>query len=192
MAHMESLYSRYFLEGSYFRYDHFPYNFWSFFFRVPQMVAQFPYIKLPAYILQVRSVKIYPYFLINTNELTVSVFFLMPILMLACVPLFSSRFRGDEGFTRFAVLAGLWAVQILSVAFTVASIARYYYDFIPPMVLMAFIAAVHLRSKNKLSNGMIVFLGSLSLILSFALPMNALTFYAKFIRYPSPLLNIFF
>ena len=192
MAYLESLYQNYFLNGGYFRYDHFPYNLWSLFFRVPQIVSEFPYIKLPAYILQVRSIGLNPYFLINTNELTVSVFYLAPILMLACVPCFSSKSYGDDGLTKFVVLFGLIAVQIFSVAFTVASIARYYYDFIPLMMIMAFMATVHLRSKTKISNGMIAFLGGISLVLSFALPMNAITFYATFINYKSPLLNIFF
>lgn len=192
MTYLESLYSDYFLNGGYFRYDHFPYNLWSLLFRVPQMTAEFPYIKLPAYILQVRSLGLNPYFLINTNELTASVFCLAPILLLACVPCFSLKSYWDDGFTRFAVLFGLVAVQIFSVAFTVASIARYYYDFIAFVMMMAFVATVHLRSKSEVSTGMTAFLGGLSLVLSFALPMNAVTFYAAFIDYKSPLLHIFF
>jgi hypothetical protein len=38
---------------------------------------------------------------------------------------------------------------------------------------------------------MIAFLGGISLVLSFALPLNAITFYAKFINYQSPLLHFF-
>jgi len=192
MSYLESLYQSYFLNGGYFRYDHFPYNLWSLFFRVPQIVSEFPYIKLPAYILQVRSIGLNPYFLVNTNELTVSVFCLTPISMLACVPCFSLKSYWDDGLTKFVILFGIVAVQIFSVAFTVASIARYYYDFIALMMMMAFMATVHLRATNKISTGMIAFLGGISLFLSFALPMNALMFYAKFIEYQSPLLNIFF
>jgi hypothetical protein len=192
MVYLESLYQNYFLNGGYFRYDHFPYNLWALFFRVPQIVSEFPYIKLPAYILRVQSMGLSPYFLINTNELTISIFYLVPILTLSVVPCFSSKSYWDDGLTRFVILFSLVAVQILSVAFTVASIARYYYDFISLMMMMTFIATLHLRSKVKISNGMIASLGVISVVLSFALPMNAITFYAKFINYKSPLLNIFF
>lgn len=192
MANLESLYQNYFLNGDYFRYDHFPYNLWSLFFRVPQIVSEFPYIKIPAYILKVQSVGLSPYFLINTNELTISIFYLMPILVLLFAPCFSLKSYWDNGPTRFVILFGLVVVQVLSVTFTVASIARYYFDFISLMMMMAFIATLQLRSKAKISNGMVFFLGGITLVSSFALPMNAIAFYAGFIDYKSPLLNIFF
>jgi len=192
MAHMESLYQSYFQSGGYFRYDHLPYNLWSLFFRVPQIAADFPYIKLPAYILQVRSIGFNSYFLINVNELTVSIFYLLPILAFAGVPLFASKFFWEEARTKYIVLSALVAVQVAAVAFTVASVPRYYYDFIAPLMMMAFMAATRLRLKYTISNGLIAFIGGISLILSFALPINAIAFSAGFILYKSPLLRIFF
>ncbi|MEW6671389.1 MAG: hypothetical protein AB1427_06770 [Thermodesulfobacteriota bacterium] len=192
MANLESRYQVYFLNGGYFRYDHFPHNLWSLFFRIPQFVPEFPFVKLPAYILQIRSIGIGPYFLVNANELTISVFFLAPILVLAFVPCLSSKSYGNDGLTPFVILLGLVIVQIFSVGFTVATIARYYYDFIPLMMMMAFMATVHLKLNRKISNGMIAFLCCISTVLSFALPMNAIRLYDKFIDYQSPLLNIFF
>ena len=179
----------YFTTMGYFRYDHLPYNFWSFFFRLPQFVSVFPFVLLPRYLIQATSIGLGPYLLLNANELTVSVFFLMPILSLFFTPLF---FKIDNDKYSFYLVFSVFIAQIFSLGFTIASIARYYYDFVPLMMIMAFMGIVLLKKRAKISNGMVGFLGAISLIISFSLPMNAILFYSKFINYQSPLLRIFF
>ncbi len=192
MKYLVSLYRDYFDKGGYFRYDHFPYNFWSLFFQLPEFIPVFPFLLLPRYILQVHSIGLMPYFLINSNELTVSIFFLMPILVLCFVPLFTKRFLCNGSLGKYVICSAVLVAQILSVGFTVATIARYYYDFLPLLMMMAFIGAVSLKMNRKISDMTLMFLGIVSILISWALPMNAIQFYAQFIDYPSPLLNVFF
>lgn len=187
-----SLYKNYMMQQGIFRYDHLPYNFWSFFFRLPGAVAEFPYVTMPAYILKVQSVGPMPYFLLNGNELAVSIFCLMPIMLLSFGPLIGGRFKTYIEFNLFGLVAALFVVQVVVISLSLAAIARYYYDFFALMMLIAFMGGSYLRSIEKISDGLVVLLGALSLIISFALPMNAVRFYEAFIRYPSPLLRIFF
>jgi hypothetical protein len=187
-----SLYQNYMLQHGIFRYDHFPYNFWSFFFRLPEYIPEFPYLTMPAYILKIQSVGPMPYFLLNGNELAVSIFCLMPIMLLSFVPLVDGRFKSHAEMNIYLIILTLFAIQVVVISLSLAAIARYYYDFFALMMVMAFVGGSYLRSSAKISNGMVIFLGAISIMISFALPMNAITFYAKFIDYKSPLLNIFF
>jgi hypothetical protein len=187
-----SLYQDYMLQHGIFRYDHFPFNFWSFFFRLPEYIPEFPYLTMPAYILKIQSVGPMPYFLLNGNELAVSIFCLMPIMLLSFAPLVGGRFKSHAEMTIYLIILTLFAVQVVVISLSLAAIARYYYDFLALMMMMAFAGGNYLRSTEKISDGMFIFLGAISIMISFALPMNAITFYAKFIDYKSPLLNIFF
>ncbi|MFC1816632.1 hypothetical protein ACFL0M_12030 [Thermodesulfobacteriota bacterium] len=190
--YVESMYKNYFLYVGYFRYDHFPYNFWSLFFRTPQFIPEFPFLLLPRYILQVKSIGLMPYYLMNTNELTVSIFSLMPILMLSVVPLIAKRSGPGENIENYLIFLAVLVVQIFSIIFTVTTVARYYYDFLALMMMMTYLGTAWLKVNGKVSNTMVCLLGVISAVMSFALPMNAIKFYAKYIDYKSPLLNIFF
>jgi len=187
-----SLYKDYMLYHGIFRYDHLPYNVWSFFFRLPGFMPEFPYLTLPAYILKIQSVGPMPYFLLNGNELAVSIFCLMPITLLSFALPVGGRFKSFVETNIYLMIFILFAVQVVVISLSLSAIARYYYDFLALMMMMAFMATVYLRLTAKISTGMVVFLGAISIIISFALPMNALTFYADYIDYPSPLLHIFF
>lgn len=192
MKYLISLYQNYFANGGYFRYDHFPYNFWSLFFRIPQVGGDFPFLIFPSYILQVQSIGITSYFLLNTNELTVSIFCLLPVTILFVVPLFTRRSATGAGFENYIIFSAIFLTQIFSITFTIATIARYYYDFFPIMMMMTYMGAVWLKVNRKVSDVTLISMGVISVVISFALPMNAIQFYDPFIDYRSPLLNIFF
>jgi len=196
MEHIDTMYRAYFAQGGYFRYDHFPYNFWSFFFRLPHIVAEFPFVSLPGFLAQTH---VFPIpsgdsatVILNTNELVVSVFFLMPILLLVLAPPLFRHAGPGFGLPLYRSLVLIFSLQVMSILFTIAAIARYYYDFLPIMLLMAFIGAIRLQLDGRLSCFTIGFLAVLSLLLSFALPLNAIQFYAVFIQYTSPLLDCLF
>ena len=133
-----------------------------------------------------------PYFLINGNELAVSIFYLMPIMIFAFVPIFSGMTKMKADIRCFWVIAVLFTVQVAVISLSLATIARYYYDFFPLMMIMVFMGVVELTKRERVSNKTIGLLGAISVMISFALPMNAISFYATYIDYPSPLLNIFF
>lgn len=192
MRYSVSYYRDYMLAYGTYRYDHFPYNFWSYFFRIPQFVPEFPFLKLPAYFLNVQSAGPMPYVLVNGNELVVSIFCLMPMMIVAFIPLFSTGFRAEAHANGYFIVAVLWAVQLVAVALSLAAIARYYYDFVPLMMLMLFIGVNWLKTAGQVSNTTVVLLGGISVAISFTLPMNAIRFYDTFLAYRSPLLKIFF
>lgn len=192
MRYSASLYRDYMLTYGTYRYDHFPYNFWSYFFRIPQFVPEFPFLKLPAYFLNVQFADLMPYQLVNGNELVVSIFCLMPMMIFVFVPLFSSTFRSEAHANGYFILAVLFAVQLVTVALSLAAIARYYYDFVPLLMLMLSIGVAWLKTAGQVSNKTVGFLAGISVLISFTLPMNAIRFYDTFLKYRSPLLEIFF
>ena len=192
MQYLVSFYKAYFAGGGYFRYDHFHYNFWALFFQAPQFVPEFPFLLLPRYVLQVQSIGLTPYYLLHTNELTVSIFILMPVLVLAAAPLLTRNARTENGLEAYAGCGVILITQVLSFIFTVATIARYYYDILPLMMMMAYMGAAGFIINRKLSHPLLAFLAALSILISWALPLNAVKFYAQFIDYQSPLLNIFY
>lgn len=187
-----SLYKNYILQEGVFRFDHLPYNFWSFFFRLPGLTSEFPFLVMPAYILKVQSIGPMAYFLLNGNELAVSIFVLMPIMFLAFAPLAGNGFKAYREIKPYVMIVSLFAVQVVVISLSLAAIARYYYDFFALMMLLAFVGGDHLRTSAKISDGMVIALGAISILISFALPMNAVRFYAQFIAYQSQLLPLFF
>ena len=194
MNHQASIvFQDYFNQGNYFRFDHLPYNLWHMFFRFPEVIESFPYLKLPGFVLKVQSVALNPYLLINSNELSVSIFCLMPITLLAFCPLFKTlRSKISQLNVSYFMLLGVFACQVLLPCFTVAATARYYYDFLPILLILSFIGAVALSTYRGFLKYFTFGLVVVSLIVSFSLPMNALVFYAQYVPYRSPLLHLFF
>ena len=191
-TYLTSWYEEYFLKGYYFRYDHIPYNVWSFFFRVPSVSPEFPFIGLPAYIVKVQSIALPQYILINVNELSVSVFTLMPMLVLFILPAVIAVQRKivPDG-KLYLLLMILLALQVVVISLTVAATARYYYDFLPIMMILCYQGALALIEHGERPRLLLGLLVGFSIVVSQALPLNAIHFYLTFIHYQSPLLRYF-
>ncbi len=182
------LFADYFRNNYYFRYDHIPYNLWSYFFRMPVVVPQFPFIGLPAYLMKVDSVRFLPYHLMYLNELSVSVFCLMPILVLMFYPLASRLLElGEPPASNYGTLAAIFFLQVIPVSLTVGTTARYYYDFVPIAALMAYLGTLQLNRQARTTVVLVVLLGVLSIVLGLSLPIQAVAFYRAVISYDSPL-----
>ena len=195
IQYLDSLVFRtYFAHGNLVRYDHIPYNLWSIFFRLPYVVPQFPYLIMPAYVLKVKSFVLMPYWLLNANELAASVFCLMPVLVLAVVPLVAREFFRDVPPNAcYWILVGVVGLQVLSSCVTVAATARYYFDFLPTMLIVSYMGGRWLADRWRVGRCLVVGLCLISVVVSFALPMNAVRpMYAAYIGYLSPLSRIFF
>ncbi|MEW6531740.1 MAG: hypothetical protein AB1473_12960 [Thermodesulfobacteriota bacterium] len=191
-TYLTSWYEEYFLKGYYFRYDHIPYNVWSYFFRVPSVSPEFPFIGLPAYIVKVQSIALPQYILINVNELSVSVFTLMPMLILCALPAVIAVQRKIFADAKmYLLLLILLALQVLVISLTVAATARYYYDFLPLMMILCYQGALALIEHGERPRLLLAMLAGLSIVVSLALPLNAIHFYSSFINYQSPLLWYF-
>jgi hypothetical protein len=188
---MQTLYRDYFSQGNYLRYDHIPYNIWDYFFRIPQLAPDFPYIKLPFHILEVKSFRSANYFLIHVNELSTAVFVFMPVLIF-CFFCNSRWLSTVSGFDRIAprVLLASFVLQVVPLSLTIGSIARYYFDFLPIMLIMAFAGYVGIKSRLSPCRLILGLTSVLSLILSLSVPISALIFYWSFIKFKSPLLEL--
>ncbi len=187
-----SQYRDYMIHYGLFRYDHFPHNFWSYFFRIPQFTTDFPFLVLPTYMHMIQSVGGMHSLLVNGNELAVSVFYLMPVMAIAFMPLFFKESLIEFKNNKYLVIAAIFAIQVIVISLTPAAMGRYYYDFFPLMMIMVFIGVTRMQRNKKMSNAIFGCLGTISVIISFSLPMNAIQFYAMYIHYKSPLLDIFF
>ena len=193
MRHQASnVFRDYFLAGNYFRYDHIPYNLWSFFFRIPELVPRFPFIVLPAFTIEVRSYQFLPYHLLYRNDLSVSIFYMMPLLTLMVYPVVNRLFiRPDRPMWNYGLVFFLFMLQVLPPAFTVATTARYYYDVFPLAFILAYIGALQLIELGRIAFLPIGLLAFLSLVLSFSLPVQAMTFATGAIGYVAPMLHFF-
>ncbi len=182
------VFGAYFRQGNYFRYDHIPYNLWSYFFRLPILSGDFPFIIFPVYIIKSETLQYLPYYLINANELVISIFFLMPVLLFAFYPCLM-RFIGHQVFqtTAYTVLMILVVLQTIPVSATVAATARYYYDFFPILSLAAFLGAVQFGRRGPLQVVLVVSAVLASTVFSLALPVNGIAFYHHLIGYSSPM-----
>jgi hypothetical protein len=189
VKHMTTLYTQYFAEGNYFRWDHIPYNLWSYLFRLPAFVPHMPFIDLPFYYLEVKSFQSMDYHLLNVNELSVSVFVLMPILLFGFIPMFVNTPERSEK-APFKIFLVAIALQILPLSATIASIARYYMDFLPLMLVAAFLGYYIVESRLSSKYFLIVLTAIMSVVLSFSVVLNGLPFYADFIEFKSPLLRL--
>ena len=104
---------------------------------------------MPEYILKTESIGFMPFALIYENELSASVFVLMPVLILFVVPLaFVKEDRPDINFRMYLVLFVLLVMQVLPISVSMATAARYYYDFLPIMMIMAYLGALWLKRKK--------------------------------------------
>ena len=193
IRYITSLYSDYFKQYGFFRFDHLPYNVWSMFFRIPTVIPTFPFIELPTYILKSQSFNLSPLFLINANELCTSVFCLLPITILSIAPVVSQKLLFKPGLRIiYLILLTVCFLQILPTALSVASVARYYYDFLPILLMLSYIGLISLKLNYQVSDKLTLALGILSVVLSLALPINGIRFYSQYIKYESPLLTFFF
>lgn len=193
IQYIHSLYSDYFKQYGFFRFDHLPYNIWSMFFRIPTVTINFPFIILPTYILKSQSFNLAPLFLINANELCVSVFLLLPMTIFCLAPIISHGLLSKSGLkTQYLILVAICLLQILPTALSVASVARYYYDFFPILLALAYIGVIGLKLNDSVSDSFLFTMGALSVVFSSSLPMNAISFYSQYIKYESPLFSIFF
>ncbi len=185
-----SIYSQHILAGHAMRYDHIPYNLWDYFFRIPSAMSGFPYLDMHLFILDVRSRLGPAYHLIHYNELAVSVFWMMPILLFAFAPL-SHRLTRRSGVQvkSYWIPLGVVALQTLCTSLFMGSAARYAFDFLPFLTAMSFLGLVMLRSDDRSILVLVVFTAVLSTILGVALVGNAFVSYFPFIRYPSPWLR---
>jgi len=184
-------YWEYLLQGNFFRYDHIPYNLWSYLFCIPQGDPHFPYVKLPFYILKVESVSGMPYLLVHVNELCSSLFCFLPVLLFCFVPVFK---RANDATALQRVALGLFAavcvLQILPLSMSMAAITRYYYDFLPMMMVIAFLGIKQVQEEFQHKNLMLVIITVVSILFSFAVTVNAVRFHEAFSAYRSPLLNL--
>lgn len=190
-------YANYFSKQNYFRYDHIPYNIWNFFFRIPNIITGLPFIQLPGYVFEVKSIYEFvpdsTYRLINTNELCASILILLPVSLIAFVPLIKIKSTGKDAYpSKYIMLTLLWCLQVLIIALTVATAVRYYYDFVPILLVCVFMGFMCLKTDGLISDKGIVCMGLFSIVISFAVVLNAIVFYSYFIRYHSPLLSYFF
>ncbi|HEU5321539.1 MAG TPA: hypothetical protein VFX28_12090, partial [Methylomirabilota bacterium] len=146
-----------------------------------------PYLSLPFYWLEAVDRQGSSYHLVHINELSASVFVLMPALLLGCVPLL--RAEGDWPGRRVPrLLLALLAAQLAPLVLTVAAAARYYLDFLPLLVLLAALGARQLGPR--LGRGGLVALWTLSLLLSFALVPNGLRVYESYVGYRPAVLQL--
>lgn len=188
--YMATLFWKYFKDGNYFRYDHIPFNIWDYFFRAPELLDNFPFLKLPYNIVRIVPKGSTSYILIHCNELAASIFLFIPVLIFSATPLFTNA--SNRGILLKPLLFFLWIafiLQVLPLSLTVGSIARYYYDFLPFLLLLSFVGMFWI--KNKLLKVLIPVLTVLSIVLSFAVVVNAMHTYTVTIHYQAPLLKFF-
>lgn len=178
MKYAESMFKNYLLAGNFVRYEHIPYNLWSLFFRLPITASTFPFLIMPEYILKTESIGFMPYSLMYENELSASIFVLMPVLILFVVPLaLAKESKPGVTFRMHLVLFVLLVTQVLPISVSMATAARYYYDFLPIMMIMAYLGALWLKRKKAEYFFALLLMAVVSMIVSITLPMNAMSFY---------------
>ncbi len=178
MKYAESMFRDYLLAGNFARYEHIPYNLWSLFFRLPSLARTFPFLIMPEYILKTESIGFMPYSLLYENELSASAFVLMPVLILFVVPLaLIKEDRPEMNLSMYLVLFVLLILQVLPISVSMATVARYYYDFLPIMMIMAYLGALWLKRRRAEYFLAVLFMVAVSIIVSVTLPMNAISFY---------------
>ncbi len=132
-------------------YSHIPYHLWSIFFRLPVLRDIFPYLSLP-YFTSVTQFSGYPSgSLFYVNENSISIFILMPITALYVYSFVTMQSGAPDSIKQlyFKLNILLW-LQILGIALTILTAVRFYYDFLPILLLMCAISAIRLQI-NKIS-----------------------------------------
>jgi hypothetical protein len=180
MKYQMSVYRDYLLAGNFIRYEHIPYNLWSIFCRLPVTLPEFPFLVLPRFVLETRSIAFMPYHLTYANELSVSVFVLMPALLLSGIPLiFLKEVQPDMEPRTVLVLSTLVVTQIFPLVVSMSTVARYYYDFVPIMMMLSFLGGLWLTRRGPGYFLVVLLAVILSVVVSFTLPMNAIKFYLE-------------
>ncbi len=183
----------YFRQGNYFRYDHVPLNLWSYFCRIPDCVPVFPYIILPVFTATINSVQFMPYSLVYHNELAISIFFLVPLSALIAVPVVCRLAGLRDPFDAVqGVLLAVVFLQVLPLSLTVATTARYYFDFLPILLMSTYPAAVRLFRWRVWTRGVIGVLALVSLVVGLTLPVHGVLLYSDAMHYVSPLSSFIF
>lgn len=180
LKYQMSTYREYLLAGNFLRYEHVPYNLWSMFFRLPFLLPEFPYLVMPRFVLETRSIEFMPYHVLYANELSVSVFVLMPVLILSAIPLVLFR-EGSPKMEPYAILVlfALVITQLFPLVPSMSTVARYYYDFVPIMIMMSYLGGLWLKGKGSGYFLMVLLAAAFSVVISFTLPMNAIKFYLE-------------
>ena len=188
-----SVYNEFWQGHGFFRYDYLPFNLWNLFFRAPEVTGTFPYLHLPMYrlVCQVSGPAADP--LANGNELSVSVFLLFPLAALALVPAVAlARGRMAENRSEILVLCAIIVLQVLTIAATVNTVARFYWDFLPPVLVLASAGAAFLAREKRVHPAVFFALAALSVVLSFPIAVQAVYEYSYWIRFRSPLFGWFY
>ncbi len=191
MTHADSIiYEDYLKQGRFWRYDNIPYNMWDYFFAIPGIRTGFPFAKLTVYILKVESITEAKYFLLHVNELCASVFLIMPVLLFLFAG-FRAVKAGGSGSTRVycRCLTTLLALQVVPLCLSMASTARYCFDFLPVMMMLSCLGAFTLRMKPG-DRFVLALAGAvISLVISSAVVLDGMVEYAGFLGYHAPLLR---
>jgi hypothetical protein len=183
----------YFKAGNYFRYDHLALNLWNIFFKLPTIISAFPYLLLPAYVLKIQSVALLPYQMVHSNELAVSIFCMMPISVTALFPLVkgAAALESRRLRDRYVVLGIVFWILVLAISLTVATTARYYYEFLPILLMLSYLGASSSKGGVIRARPVIIGLALLSIVLSFSVPLNAVFFFPDYLLCNSPLVALF-
>ncbi|MEW6348522.1 MAG: hypothetical protein AB1646_05635 [Thermodesulfobacteriota bacterium] len=184
---VSKVFGKYFREGNYFRYDHVPLNLWSYFCRIPDCFAHFPYIGLPVFTATMQSVQFMPYSLVYHNELAVSVFCMVPLGVLLAVPVACGLAgRRDPLDVVPWVACAVVFLQVLPLSLTVATAARYYVDFVPIVLMATYPAAVRMFRWRAQTRWVVGVLALVSLMVGLTLPVHGVLFYDDAMHYRSP------
>jgi hypothetical protein len=194
LDHLTSRYQDYIREGHFWRLDHVPYNLWDYLGRPPQVRDEFPFLEATISMQEVTrrtATPQQPYRLLHVNELAVSVFIVLPVLVLVLPALGLCRGNASPDLRRPALLfATVAVVQLALLSLTIASTARYQFDFVPHLMALAFVGAVALQDRFRRADRLVVALVVISLLLGLFLPLCAVEKYEPFVGYRSPLLDL--
>jgi hypothetical protein len=181
--YQESIYAEYYRAGLFMRYEHLPFNIWSYFFRLPAQVDQFPYLAAPFFMIKTQSVGFPPFTVMYGNELACAMFLVFPLAAAWCLPLFPSvsSLEGSPRAAYFIVLA-CCASQILTVSLANISAARFYYDFFPLVLLTCYLGVSSLKPAPAVSRRVRI-LALVSVGISAAIYINGFQYYAEAIQY---------
>ena len=181
MKYQGSMYRDYYQVNGFFRYDHIPHNIWALFFKIPEFSLEFPFMKLQSTITAAKTLfhgEKEIELLMVASEASASIFILAPITLFAVAPFFISG-SGPDALTKkpIILLGGVFVLQIALIAMTVNTVTRFYFDFLPIMLLMSFLGAARMKMQGIISTKAIIAAVGLTLILSNQALISALEFY---------------
>ncbi len=194
LDHLTSRYQEYIRGGHFWRLDHVPYNVWDYLCRPPQLTDTVPFLEATITMQRVTQLSATPsqeYELIHVNELAVSVFAVLPALLLLAPALrLLDRDTPAELRRPAALLAAVAVLQLGVLSLTFASTARYEFDFVPPLLLLAFLGAVRLSERGPGVARAVAALAVAALVVGLFLPLSAVEAYEPFLGFRNPLLDL--